>query len=485
MMLQFTNIMVLIGVMLLIAPVTYAQSKSDGNKNPYNVVLILVDTQRAANFSCYGYERITTPNIDILAKRSTLFTNAVSIAGSTPPAMSAIMTGRLPFYPADQPWTTQTVHGHTRFWKDGEQLGLAYSQNTLAELLQSHGYATAGFIANPYVAKTFHFDQGFDEYKELLSKRGYGSGERVSNEAVRWLEAHQSLSEKPFFMYLHYMDPHTPYLPPYRFRNAFPYPRVDGKSDEEIDWIWSEGNNIPDKQLASFQEHARGLYDSSVLYVDYAIGKVLKALEKSDLFKDTIIAIVSDHGDEFMEHGGTTHKGTLYQEITRVPLIVHVPGSGPQEISTLVRNFDVMPTLLDYSGVLDSLTSDADAVSLRPLMEKKVQSLDLTAFANFTSTSHPHYRMIQTESHKLIQNGGDNLNQWELYDIRKDPLETNNIYDQEPAIAQELITTLDAYLVKLQQETENAAPLTVPSIEGSEIDDEMIQQLEALGYMNN
>jgi len=211
----------------------------------------------------------------------------------------------------------------------------------------------------------------------------------------------------------------------------------------------------------------------------------LKALEKSGLFKNTIIAIVSDHGDEFMEHGGTTHKGTLYQEITRVPLIVHVPGSGPQEISTLVRNFDVMPTLLDFTGILDSFTSDADAVSLRPLVEKKVQSLDLTAFANFTSTSHPHYRMIQTESHKLIQNGSDNLTNWELYDIQMDPLETSNIYEQQSAIVRELKAALNAYLVKLQKETENAVPLTVPSKEGSEIDDEMIQQLEALGYLNN
>jgi arylsulfatase len=457
------------------------------SQEPLNVVLIVVDTLRADALSLTGYPRETSPNIDLLASDAFVFRNAFSGGANTSTAMPAIMTARLAYFSDQDPpcedircetrWNEHTWFGMQRFYDNGEK-GLPIALDTLAEILNRNGYTTAGFVTNPHVKKQFQFDQGFNVYEEIFrtSYPIYGLGEDVSKAAIGLLNDQFA---EPFFLYLHYMDPHAPYLAPQRYRNRFTFERVPGLRDEDVFEQWDIDSTLATNAPKGFKEHLRGLYDAEVAYVDDCIGRVLDALKDKGLYRNTVVVLTADHGEEFLEHGKTGHKGRFYDEHMRIPLIIRSPHNGKGIVDSIARNFDILPTLLDIVDI-DASVEALDGKSLAPLMKSHPDDLKLGTFANmpFPETR----RMYRDERYKLIihiEKPHDN----KMYDLWKDPGETENLYTQADyeSTRNNLHQAINRFVGKLQAEDSSATPSTKHPRE--QLDEATREQLKALGYI--
>jgi arylsulfatase len=357
------------------------------------------------------------------------------------------------------------------------------SVETLAEVLKAGGYRTAGFVTNINVAPSFHFEQGFETYRYLApefffratdsgSKLSLYSGMRlirerflsrakhvenyyqdaatVGDNALPWLDKHAS---EPFFALVHYMDPHDPYFHiPY---NGEAVARVDTPNPEP-----------------SRAEELRKLYGSNIEYMDGFIGRMIAQLETARAYDDTVIALTSDHGEEFQEHGGWWHGTTLYDEAVHVPLIVKLPksaraGARSEALAGLV---DVMPTLLAAAGL-----SCSQACQGRDLFG----ALPAPA-AVFAEEDHEGnvLRSIRTDAWKLILANDGNprgLAAVELYDVRNDPGEKINLAAKNGERVDALTRDLDL----LQQ----AARAHAVAGEAGKLDEASKERLRALGYI--
>jgi arylsulfatase len=421
-----------------------------------NVVLIVIDTLRADAMSCYGYDRITTPRLDEFANANLQFKRTFAPAGLTPPSMAAMMTGRLPYYPLNTPWNTFTSFGFDRFRKNRDDVGLPESLDSLAEFLQREGYATGAFVTNPFVSERFQFDQGFDTMEDLRDFGGplphLRAGE-VVKQSKAWMKSH---TEGPFFLYVHVMDVHYPYLPPEPYRKQFSFERVPGKTDEEVGAAWDKQKHIENVSVVSMREHARGLYDSALFYADEQIGVLIDALKDQGVAENTIVVITSDHGEEFLDHGDTSHKGKLYEEHVGVPLLMKLPEQQTGQIDALVQNFDIMPTILDYCGI-EGLDEATDAVSLRPLIEGKADHRGRPVFGNQIPTKQmplPQFQFVRTKDHALLY-GAVTPDLSELYNLANDPHEHENIYDAKSPVVTQLLADITSIVDKLESETKS------------------------------
>jgi arylsulfatase A-like enzyme len=371
--------LVLCGALLLSA--CGEAKRPDEAKQP-DVLLVVLDTTRADALSAYGNPRATSPNLDAFARGAAVFDAAFTTAASTGPALAALMSGRLPHYDERLVWNRSVAHGMGRFFPGGTGSGLAPGLVTLAERFREAGYRTAGFVTNPYVKRIYHFDQGFDRYDEIFQSGPvrYGLGEQVVDRALEAL----AQTDEPLFVYLHFMDAHDPYLPPAEHRDAFAFETLPGMDDMALNRAWFDDAGPRGESGRVMASHARGLYDASVRYLDAQLGRLLEALEARP---DALVAIVGDHGEEFLEHGGNRHRGTLYDELLHVPVLMRIPGVPAQRIDALVRHFDVGATLLDYAGLAP--IPDADAVSLRPFLEGAPDAPELVAVGSFPAMRGP------------------------------------------------------------------------------------------------
>jgi arylsulfatase len=422
-----------------------------------NVVLVVVDSLRRDALSLHGYARETSPRLDAFARENLVFDQAQTIAAATAPAMAALMTGRLPYYEPGTFWTTLTAYGLHRFFTLESDSGVPQGLETLAEALKQHGYATAGFVTNGHLKQTFHFHQGFDVFGELLAPeapRGdplpYGPADELTRRAIAWLDG---AGDAPFFLFLHYMDVHYPYLPPPEYRDLFEYARVEGQTDAALQRIWLAGEDLDAPEHRHIGEHMRGLYDGSVRYADHWIGELLDELRRRGRWDDTLVVVTSDHGEEFLEHGGTIHKGTLYEELLRVPLLMRVPGHGPARIPSPVRNIDVMPTLLDYAGV--AIPPELDARSLRPLIEGAAADPPALIASFPLMPAWEATRMLADGRFKLLDRPREPA-QGELYDLREDPHEQKNLYATRPEQVEAMRKAIADAFAKPAREAEAA-----------------------------
>ena len=452
-----------------------------GRSEPPNIVLIVVDTLRADSLSCDGYGRPISPHIESLANESTIFPHAYTVGSNTSTSMAALMTGRLPFY-ADtdpscrtgdcaEPWDERTWFGMQRFHAKGE-IGLPEKLDTLAKLLKRRGYTTAAYVSNAILKTKYKFDRGFDRYEEPFLE----DCSVVTAGAKQWLRQ-RGANGPPFLLFLHYIDPHAPYLAPVAYRQRVGFKRTDVADERFFTGPAVEHGVSRDVEgfgSDAFREHLKGLYDSEILYTDECVGRVLDYLRRQTYYANTLVVFLSDHGEEFLEHGDTGHPGRFYDEHVRVPLIIRVPRRRPARADALVRQFDVMPTLLDYAGVPPP--AGIDAVSLRPLLEGKVASLGRGVYANFPFPRTR--RMYRTERYKLIVNVAS-PEETELYDLSADPGEMRNLYGgpSDPRAAS-LKRAMDGVVAKLSREG-SSAPSTGPV----ELDAETREQLRALGYI--
>jgi arylsulfatase A-like enzyme len=306
---------------------------------PRNAILICIDTLRADRLGCYGYEaRTTTPNLDALAARSTVFRDVCAPAGWTKPSVPSYLTGTYPLQHGVYECSARGIGGTTSDVLPDEA-------TTLAETFRTAGYRTAAFVRNAQLRPGLGFEQGFDLYQDEA-----GDAREIRWQALDWLDDIEA--GEPFFLYLHLLDVHMPYDVPDEWASRFA-PLADVAPFREDGWReLRDAVNDGERVLSGAEREALGaVYDGSLAFVDHELGALLEGLELRGRSDDTVICLVSDHGEELGERGRMGHGHGLTELLLRVPFVLHVPGAPGRVIDQPVDLVDVHPTLLSAAGL--------------------------------------------------------------------------------------------------------------------------------------
>lgn len=303
------------------------KEKKQGKPRP-NVIIYLVDTLRADRLGCYGYPKPTSPHLDRFAEGATLFETAVAQAPWTRPSVASILTGMGPL-----------AHG-VRTLEDR----LPDAADTLPERLRAAGYRTAAFSTNWHVSVDTGLAQGFDDFHFFPDEPDSTS---VNRRVLSWLDGHRG--SKPFFLYIHALDPHAPYMPPPDLRRRFaPGSPSQAGTREGLRRIYKARGEKRSALLAEVTP----LYDAEIAANDRSFGALLSALKERKLFEESLIVFVSDHGEAFGEHRDFGHARSLHAEELDVPLVVKLPSQARGERSArLAQHVDLLPTVLAAAGL--------------------------------------------------------------------------------------------------------------------------------------
>lgn len=412
-----------------------------------NVLLLVMDTQRADHLTPYGYTRATTPRLASLAAEGTTFTWASSSAVTTLPSHSSMMTGRL-----------VQEHGAG----SGGRLFLDHRFPTLAEQLRAKGYLTGGFVANTYwTGRHTGLNRGFIHYEDFYSSPmdalartvlgrhlaydlfprfgqidipGRKRASQVKEELLHWVDANPG---HPFFAFLNYFDVHAPYLPVKDFAGRFSSGRSSGERPHRIEiGAWNESGSPPDSALLTTW---RDRYDESLAYMDHEIGALLDSLETRGMLRNTIVIVTADHGESFGEHGTVHHGGTLHLEQIHVPLILWRPGLIPARKrvdrpvdlrsipATVMQAIGEPKSVFPASSLLDVIADSAGVIAPAISEGPKVEGNPPT-----WQTGRGWVKsLVRDQWHLITLESGEN----ELYDLRADPGELRNLVDV-PAMSQ-------------------------------------------------
>lgn len=301
-------------------------------ERPHNVLMILVDTLRADRLGSYGNRRGLSPFLDELAAKGVVFSNAFAASSWTVPSVASLFTAQYP-----------SQHQVSTF-----ESKLPDEAVTLAEKLAVEDYVAGGFLANFRLTKALGYGQGFEHWITYTGNPQTGikvRGSRLREESLRWLDGlavHRA--EMPRFLYLHYMEPHSPYQPSQPHRSRFFRP-VDGVDEVEANAKVGRLNfaAVSAREIRLL----RSLYDGEVASLDAELRQLFGELDRRGFLDRALVVITSDHGEEFKEHGRTAHGHALYDESIRVPLIILAPGLAPRVVEENVSLIDVAPTILD------------------------------------------------------------------------------------------------------------------------------------------
>ena len=446
-----------------------------------NIILVAVDTLRADYLPMYNEAaEAKTPNLAGLANDSVLHESTFAQSSWTKASFGTIFSGLFP-----------TVHSAT-----GKASALPDDVVTTAEILQAGGYYTKGYSNNPNITSTFNYNQGFADYVDLEPDRFFGAtssasrltlyevlrkvrnmvksklpggglrveefyqpAERVTDTALSWLDEGRP-DNAPFYLFVHYMDPHDPYRDPDKpgriyARNAM-------------------GDPSPEEYLETFKRS----YNFEIEYLDEHLGRLFDGLRERDLYNDTVIIFTSDHGEEFYEHGGWWHGLSLYEEQIAIPLIIKLPGNahaGARQ-TMITRHVDIAPTTAALAGL-----QPADKMTGQALVQP---NQDLVGAGPAESYAHLDFEgirlnSVRTETTKLITANEDNKRKYapvELYNLIEDPGEQNNLAEEDAATKDELLAKIENFDAESKTQAVAAEDVMSP---------EERAQLEALGYLGD
>jgi len=394
-----------------------------GRRGHPNVLLVTFDTVRADHVGCYGATPSPTPNLDRLAREGVLFERAMTPVPLTLPSHATMMTGQIPS-------------------RHGVRVNGAYilppSAETLAEAFGRAGYQTGAFVSAFVLHRQFGLAQGFDAYDDsLVDER---SAPLTTARALRWLDRRDA--RRPFFLWVHFYDPHTPWTPPRAYR-ALPLPSA---------------------------------YDQEIAAADGSLGEVLEWLRAHRLLDRTIVSVIADHGEGLGDHGEAEHGLFLYQESVHVPWVIRVPGAKPAggRSTALVGTIDLAPTLCELAG-LPSLP-EVSGVSLRGVLrggpEPDRRGVVLETDYPRESFGWAPLRGLRTPEWSWIR-----APQPELYRLSDDPHERTNRAATESKTA----GSLDRWMSEQFRAEESAA--TTPA-QASQVPAEVAERLSSLGYIS-
>ncbi len=442
-----------------------------------NLVLIVVDTLRADHLGCYGALRPTSPNIDALAGRSLLFEQAYAPSSWTLPSMASLWTGKLPSEHGVQSWTG----------------AIPPDVPVLPEILKAQGYVTVGIVGNANLSADLGFGRGFDLYVEgrtepKLARTGlplYPSAGDMTDMAI---DALDRLRDKRFFLYVHYMDPHSPYLLPDDAKEAFPDPDYDGflvstlaqvrplvgsRFVRVFPYFWSKFRDVE-----ADRARIRQLYDSKIRYTDRHIGRLLEHLDSLKLSGNTIVAFTADHGEGLFQNGIRMHEAEPYQHQVHIPLMLSGPHLPPaSRIETPVE-------LLDLPLALSRLTSDGQHEwpvepssgngRLLDVIHDRTVDGDKSVVAQvYIAEKDLDVWMVEENKAKLMVSRVGR----QLFDLTKDPGEMQNVIGKRP----ELETRLNRIMLRRLGALE--PPLRQAAHHDAVTDPALLERLRALGYV--
>jgi len=441
------------------APGTTTSSTAAVPPGRPNLVVYLIDTLRADHLGCYGYARPTSPAIDAFAREGVLFEKARAQSSWTRPAVATILTGL-------QPITHQTQNSNER---------LPAAIETVAERLRAAGYLTAMITTNGNVAGRFGFRQGFERFDYLPEDEASPELHVLSDVVDRHAESFLARRDpaRPFFLLLHTTDPHDPYAPrePFRSRLAPGVPLAAG-SAARLRELEAAGGAL----AAGAIEPIVALYDAEIAQNDAAFGALLGRLEAAGLAATTAVMLLSDHGEEFLEHGGWTHGKTLYEEQLRIPLLLRLPGGEAAGLRSegIAEQIDVAPTLLDLAGL--TVPAEWPGESLLPGIRGAAPPAARGSFAWLSREGH-RARSLALGVWKLIVHPAGPLARapyTETFRLDRDPLERENL-----ALDLEVRREWLAGLLRGER-LRRSPPLPVETVK---VGPEMRARLRALGYL--
>ena len=414
-----------------------------------NILLISIDALRADHLSCYGYDRHTSPVIDRLAAEGTRFSGAFVNTHGTPPSHTTLLSS---LYQESHRVGIGTGGVTRESVPDG--VGL------VQEVFAGAGWHTVAVTGGGYMSRDFGFSRGFDVYIDVA--RGVDQGADLLLENLPG----SAENDRPVFAFLHTYQVHSPYDPPDGFKHLFgELPRGFKATSETLLEVQKDAD---DGLTNEDFEHLETLYDGEIRYTDEVLGRLMASLESLGFLDNAIVVVTSDHGEEFGEHGGVLHGGTLFEELLHVPLIVAGTGAGRGVVEpSLVSLVDIAPTLLSLAGLDIPTTMQGRSVFDRPESE---QWQDQRVFSQYGdqlySVRTPRWKFIQRTSNQRLK----------LFDLQRDPSERRNLAAQHPELSA-------ALLAELEDWRSGCLQLDLGSRQDVELSEKMLEELRALGYV--
>jgi len=381
-----------------------------------NVILLTIDALRNDVLGCYGDKGGLTPFIDSIQDRCVRFTKAQSIGPYTQASFPGILTSSY----------------YLEYLREERKEEILSDRRTLiSEVLQRQSIVTAGFHSNTYLWDCFGWNRGWNQFydsyeEEVDDKAPYTKAQEMNKKVHGWLSSHVGPGGYlPFFLWLHYMDVHEPYVPERKYIDMVD-PTIDLSQDAMLKLFEDVllQRDVSDKGVVDL---FRKLYRAHVREVDDAVREFFGILEELNILKDTVIIITSDHGDEFGEHGGLSHDGKMYSELINIPLVIFEPDrKKPEVCNMLVSNIDIPPTIMNLFGLKP--VENFEGHSFFSLEEYPVkgcygEAIDIEASQGQGGTKEVHY--YREGDLKIIYRETDDS--WELYDLETDAGELNNL----------------------------------------------------------
>lgn len=404
-----------------------------------NILLIDIDTLRADHLGCYGYRKPTSPAIDRLAAEGVLFERCYAPGIPTTPAHTTLYTGLHPL--------THTVVCH------GGSVDLDRRTPVFTEKLQQAGFTTCAvdnlFDIKPWLARGYEF---YINPAHRHRMRLLVTAEEINRRAIEWIHAHRT---ETFFLFVHYWEPHTPYLPPPQYRTFYdgddPYdPQNHGLDAIKQTPFWGMWGDTWFRKLGPVTDpdYVVSLYDGEIRSADEGVSQLLAALDAAGIAEETLVILTADHGEVMMRNGIFFDHHGLYEENIRVPLILRWPGRIPtgHRVSDFTQHLDFAPTILNFANA--EPIPGAEGKDFGPLAEGKSEGPLWERVVCCENTWQSKWA-VRTLTHKLIvarRPDPYGMPPRELYDLVTDPLETTNLAESEWKLADELAAWLEEWI---------------------------------------
>jgi hypothetical protein len=453
-------------------PEIFSKEVSDGiakakapEKHAKNILVYLIDTLRYDKFDFYNKKTsCKTPNISAFAKDATIFDAAYDNENWTKPSTASILTGLYP--------DTHKAKEDTSKLPVGAKM--------ISQHFKSNSFKTGSFLANGYVSDAFGFKKGWDYYVNYIREKKNTNADRVVKDALKWIGENK---DDRFFAYVHTIDPHVPYSPPQKWREMYWKREYDGPIKPQ-----STGQQLADIKTKKLEvnnqdkRYLEALYDGETSFNDHAFGELVKGLKDAGVYEDTAIVIISDHGEEFWDHGSVGHGHSLYEEMVRSPLIVRYPNKAPvgRRLDHVVTMVDLAPTLFELSGI------------------EGHEALEGKSFVDtFDGIGDPHPRIgvsdflyrkksVRVGPYKWVTIGRGG----QLFNVVEDRGEKKDLIKKSP-IARAFVRSNFGLFKGAGKKSEwwtssdKAGPaLNLKADANAEVDEETLKMLEAMGYVD-
>ncbi len=434
-------------------------SACTGGSAPTSIVMITIDTLRADRMGSYGYFRDTSPQLDRFGAENLFFTHAVTTMATTLPAHVSLFSSRFPLQ------TGVTANGKRLKRQRESGSGVRLFQ----QMLQDAGYSTAAFVSAMPVQRHTGIDIGFDHFDQP-ENRGR-KGKLTTDAVLEWLADPPA---KPFYLWVHYFDPHSPYDPPEPFRSVF------STDDELLDYLWDRG--VREERSDEILD-VNNLYDGEVRSVDHEVGRLLDRLKDLGLYDELAITVTADHGEGLGQHGRIGH-GEIYNEQLFVPLMIKLPdslGVAPRKIERLVSITDILPTLVDTLELPVPEEDRQRFSGMNALDRKERRRYALAQRSSFRRLKAAKERGTREKFALVGLDWKYTLAAVEddrLHDMRTDRVELFNQVSLEPERAADLRDRLLAEIARY-----SGAETDFEVIE--ETAPEVLEELKALGYLGS